>query len=74
VVFEEFILDEENCTAIRGGKLISCADAQQKVSQLATEHKRVLQSLSEKENFAPLSHVANCYSPSCQKMKAELGI
>ena len=74
VVFEEFILDEENCTAIRCGKLISCADAQQKVSQLATEHKRVLQSLSEKENFAPLSHVANCYSPSCQKMKAELGI
>lgn len=74
VIFEEFVLDEENSTANRCGKLLPCSEAQGKVRQLATEHKRILHSLSEQENFAPLSHIANCYNPACQKVKAEVGI
>lgn len=74
VIFEEFVLDQENCTAIRCGKLIPCTEAQKRARQLATEHKRILHSLSEKENLAPLSHIANCYNPVCQELKGKVGI
>jgi thymidylate synthase (FAD) len=73
VIFEEFVLDEEKFTAIRCGKLVPCEEAQQRVRDLSQKYPRILHSLSEKENFAPLSHIAKCYNPVCQKMRAELG-
>jgi len=74
IIFEEFILDEDNCTAVRAGTLVPCSEAQSKVRRIAKEFPRIFNSLSEPENFPPLSHIARCYNPDCRKVKAEVGI
>ena len=72
-IFEEFILDEETCTATRCGKLISCEKAQVAVRDLAGRHERILQGLEDPANLAPLSHIVNCYNPACQQVRLEIG-